>query len=291
MDEPCLPPLPEPKKPDVATPSLACDAHFHIFGPVARFPYSPQRAYTPPEAPLERLLAMHARLGFERGVAVQGHAHGTDNSALLDALSREPKRLRGVAIVKEDTPRVELARMARAGVRALRFHHAPRQPGRYSALGLAAFEKLAPHMMELGLHAQFFMDARELPRLMERLKGWSLPVVLDHFGSTKAAEGTEAPGFQLLKRYLAEGRIWVKLSGVYRVSECYPDYPDAHPLHEALVAANPEQLVWGTDWPHPRLARDMPDTGHLLDLFNAWMPDAALRRKILVENPARLYGF
>jgi predicted TIM-barrel fold metal-dependent hydrolase len=291
LDEPCLPPVSEPKRPDLACPPGACDAHFHIFGPVSRFPYSPERAYTPAEAPFEALLAMHARLGFERGVVIQGNAHGTDNSALLDALAREPQRLRAVAIVKQSTGPDDLKRMADAGVRALRFHHQPRQGGTYSSQGFGAFEKLASHMVELGLHVQFFMDARALPDLLPRLKNWKLPVVLDHFGSTKAAEGTGAAGFETLRTFLAEGRIWVKISGAYRASEQYPDYPDARPLHEALVAANPDQLLWGTDWPHPRLAKDMPDTGHLLDLFNAWTPDLGVRRKILVENPARLYGF
>lgn len=291
MDEACLAPVAHPGKPRDATPARACDSHFHIFGPVSRFPYSPERAYTPPEAPLEALLAMHARLGFERGVVVQGNAHGTDNAALLDALKREPKRLRAVAIVRESTTRDDLKRMAEAGVRGLRFHHQPRQGGTYSSLGFAAFEKLAPAMAELGLHVQFFMDARALPDLAPRLANWNLPVVLDHFGSTKAAEGTGASGFQTLRKFLAEGRIWVKISGAYRASERYPDYPDARPLHEALLAANPDQLLWGTDWPHPRLSKHMPDTGHLLDLFNEWTTDAALRKKILVDNPARLYRY
>lgn len=291
MDAPCLPPVSNPRKPEVATPAQACDSHFHLFGPLSRFPYAPERAYTPPEAPLEALLAMHARLGFERGVVIQGNAHGTDNSVVLDALEREPTRLRAVAIVRDTTQREELKRMADAGVRALRFHHSPRQPGRFSSLGIAAFEKLAPHMAALGLHVQFFMDARELPALMLRLQDWKLPIVLDHFGSTKAAEGIAGPGFQALAKFLSEGRIWVKISGAYRASERYPDYADAKPLHEALIAANPDQLVWGTDWPHPRLEKNMPDTGHLLDLFNAWTPDARVREKILVANPARLYGF
>lgn len=291
MDAPCLPPVAEPKRPEILPPPLACDSHFHIFGPTSRFPYSPERAYTPAEAPLEKLLALHARLGFERGVAIQGNGHGTDNSAMLDALRREPGRLRGVAIVKETTTREEIRRMADAGVRALRFHIAPRQPGRFSSLGLEAFEKLAPHMAECGLHVQFFMDARELPNVMERLKHWKRPVALDHFGSTRAAEGTGAPGFELLRRHLAEGRVWVKISGAYRASDRYPDYEDARALHESLLKANPDQLLWGSDWPHPRLEKNMPDTGHLLDLFNDWTPDPALRRKILVENPARLYGF
>lgn len=291
MEEPCLPPVSEPKQPDVTTPALACDTHFHIFGPTDRFPYSSGRAYTPPEAPLEKLLAMHARLGFARGVAVQGNAHGTDNTAILDALKREPRRLRGIAIVNESTSREDVKRLADGGVRALRFHHQMRQAGTYSSSGLDLFLRLAPHMAAFGLHVQFFMDARELPAVMPRLADWKAPIVLDHFGSAKAAEGTAAPGFQALKRYLSEGRVWIKISGAYRASDRYPDYDDARLLHEALIKTNPDHLLWGSDWPHPRLGKNMPDTGHLLDLFNAWTPDSAVRRKILVENPQMLYGF
>ena len=290
MNDACLAPILNPKKPDVVTPRPACDSHFHIFGPTSRFPFSPERAYTPAEAPLERLLALHALLGFERGVAIQGNGHGTDNSAMLDALQREPKRLRGVAIVKESTTREEVRRMADAGVRALRFHIAPRQPGRFSSLGIDAFEKLAPFMDECDMHVQFFMDARELPNVLARLKNWKRPVVLDHFGSTKAAEGTAAPGFETLRKFLGEGRIWVKLSGAYRASEQYPDYPDAKPLHEALLKANPDQLLWGSDWPHPNHDH-VPDDGLLVDALAGMLPDAQLREQVLVLNPGGFYGF
>jgi predicted TIM-barrel fold metal-dependent hydrolase len=291
MEEACLPALSNPKNPDVATPLRACDTHFHLFGPITRFPYSPGRAYTPPEAPLEALLAMHARLGFERGIAVQGNAHGTDNSVIVDACRREPRRLRGIAIVKPAVTREELKHMADSGVRGLRFHHLPRDASRHSGQGIEQFLKLAPHMADLGLHVQLHMDARELPAVMPSLKNWKLSIVVDHFGSAKAAAGTTSPAFQELRKLLAEGRIWIKISGAYRISTQYPDYPDARPLHEALLSANPDQLIWGTDWPHPRLAKNMPDTGHLLDLFNAWTPNSALRKKILVDNPAKLYGF
>ena len=290
MDLPCPPPRPNPKQPDIPTPAGAFDTHFHLFGPAAQFPFAPERAYTPPEAPLEALLAMHARLGIERGVVIQGNAHGADNSALLDALKREPKRLRGAAIVRDTISGAELKRMADSGVRALRFHHMPGARG-YSALGLKAFAALAPHMAELGLHVQFMMDANALQDALPYFAGWRLPIMIDHMGNVDAARGVNQPGVRLMCKLLAEGRIWVKLSGAYRISQRYPDYPDARPVHEALVKANPDQVVWGTDWPHPRLDKDMPDDGHLLDLFNAWTPDAALRRKILVENPARLYGF
>jgi predicted TIM-barrel fold metal-dependent hydrolase len=290
VDLPCLPPIAVPKKPTLPIPSGACDTHFHLFGPAAKFPYAQERAYTPPEAPLEMLLRLHGALGIERGVVVQGNAHGTDPAALLDALGREPQRLRGVAIVKSDIADAELRRMADAGVRALRFHHMPHGHG-FSPFGLDAFAKLAPRMAELGLHVQFMLDASALQDAVPYLKNWRLPAMIDHMGNVDAANGIDQPGVQLMLRLLSEGRIWVKTSGTYRVSKNYPDYPDARRLHQALVAANPEQVVWGSDWPHPRLEKDMPDDGHLLDLFNTWTPDAGVRKKILVENPARLYGY
>jgi 2-pyrone-4,6-dicarboxylate lactonase len=290
VDLPCLPPIAATRPPKIATPAGACDTHFHIFGPVAKFPFAEKRSYTPDDAPLEALLKMLDALGVARGVVVQGHPYGTDNTVVLDALRREPQRLRGTAIVRPDTGRDELKKMADAGVRALRFHHMPHGVG-FSPLGMQSFEKLAPLMAELGLHAQFMMDANALDSAMPYFKNWKLPIVLDHMGNVDGRLGADQPGVQHMCRLLAEGRIWVKVSGAYRVSMRYPDYDDARAIHEALERANPEQILWGTDWPHPRLEKDMPEDGHLLDLFNAWTPDVELRKKILVDNPARLYGF
>lgn len=290
MDLPCLPPIAATRPPKIATPAGACDTHFHIFGPAAKFPFAEKRSYTPDDAPLEALLKMLDTLGVARGVVVQGHPYGTDNTVVLDALRRAPQRLRGTAIVRPDTGRDELKKMADAGVRALRFHHMPHGVG-FSPLGMQSFEKLAPAMADLGLHAQFMMDANALDSALPFFKNWKLPIVLDHMGNVDGAKGTNQLGVQQMVRLLGEGRIWVKVSGSYRVSTQYPDYPDARPIHEALVKANPDQIVWGTDWPHPRLEKDMPEDGHLLDLFNAWTPDAGLRKKILVDNPAKLYGF
>src|SRR5512146_623671 len=155
MELPCLPPNPNPKKPAIPTPPGAGDAHFHLFGPTSRFPYAPERAYTPAEAPLEALLRLHEALGVQRGVVVQGNAHGIDNSALLDALKREPARLRGAAIVQDTIGAADLRRMADAGVRALRFHHVSGlDKTKFSSIGIHAFEKLAPAMADLGLHVQ-----------------------------------------------------------------------------------------------------------------------------------------
>jgi 2-pyrone-4,6-dicarboxylate lactonase len=290
VDLPCLPPIAATRPPKIATPAGACDTHFHIFGPAARFPFAEKRSYTPDDAPLEALLKMLDTLGVARGVVVQGHPYGTDNRVVLDALKRAPQRLRGTAIVRPDTGRDELKKMADAGVRALRFHHMPHGVG-FSPLGMQSFEKLAPAMADLGLHAQFMMDANALDSALPFFKNWKLPIVLDHMGNVDGTKGANQPGVQQMCRLLAEGRIWVKVSGSYRVSTQYPDYPDAKPIHEALVHANPDQIVWGTDWPHPRLEKDMHEDGHLLDLFNAWTPDAELRKKILVDNPVKLYGF
>jgi len=264
-----------------------------VFGPAARFPYAPDRSYTPPDAPLERYLAMLDTLGLARGVLVQGSAHGTDNAAMLDALDRAPARLRGVAVARASIADATLRDWNRRGVRGLRFNHFFRdgKPAYRGTIGLDEFERLAGRMADLGWHLQLWMDVRDLPDVIGRLRHLVVPVVVDHMGRLPASAGIGHPGFQALLRWLGDGGCWVKLSGAYRLSDSHPAYPEARPFHEALVRANPDQLVWGTDWPHPRMEATMPDTGALHDLFTGWTPDAGTRRRILVENPARLYGF
>lgn len=275
------------------TPRNACDTHCHVFGPAARFPYAADRSYTPPDAPLAKYLNLLATLGCGRGVLVQGSAHGHDNSAMLDALTREPQRLRGVAVADATTPADELKRWHAIGVRGLRFNHFFRggQLHYRGGVPLDAAKVLAPVMKELGWHLQLWIDVKDLPDTIPTLRDIGLPVVIDHMGRTDASAGVGAPGFQSLLRLLGAGGCWVKVSGAHRVSHQAPDYPDARALHEALVAENPEQLVWGSDWPHPRMEDAMPNAGHLLDLFNEWTPDDAIRRRILVDNAARLYDF
>lgn len=297
MTVPIAGPDPNPKRPDLPTPPGACDCHAHIFGPSDRFPYTEGRGYTPPDAPLEAYLAMLDALGIERGVCVQGNAHGFDNRAILDAVARAPERLRAVGITDLRVGPEELRRWHDVGMRGLRFHlyHPDHRPGYVRGVGLDVFEAFRPTMIDLGWHMQVWCDWRQLPELTGILEGIArdMPVVIDHMLHIDASlAGVAHPSFQALLRLLGEGACWVKLSGAYRVSRNHPDYPDARPLHEALVATNPERLVWGTDWPHPQVPADkMPNDGHLLDLFNAWTPDEATRRRILVDNPARLYGF
>jgi predicted TIM-barrel fold metal-dependent hydrolase len=287
----CLPPL-EPSRPKVPPPLNACDTHAHVFGPAARFPYADDRSYTPPDAPLAKYLAMLDAVGFDRGVLVQGSAHGRDNSAMLDALTRQPDRLRGVAVADESVSSETLRRWNDLGVRGLRFNHFFRDGQLHYRGGvpLAAAQTLAPVMAELGWHLQLWIDVKDLPETIAVLKAIGLPVVIDHMGRTDARAGIRTDGFQCLLRALGEGWCWTKLSGAHRISQNAPDYPDARPFHEALVVANPERLVWGGDWPHPRVEGEMPDVGRLFELFQAWTPDPVAQQRILVANPARLYG-
>lgn len=290
---PACPPPRDVSRPHLPPPPDACDTHAHVFGPANQFRYADDRSYTPPDAPLEKYLAMLDTIGFARGVLVQGSAHGHDNSAMLDALTRCPDRLRGVAVADADIPHDELREWSMLGVRGLRFNHFFRDGQLHYRGGvpLSVAEKLAPVMAELGWHLQLWIDVKDLPATIPILKPLGLPVVIDHMGRTDARAGTQTEGFQSLLRAVGEGWCWSKLSGAHRLSRNAPDYPDARPFHEALIRANPERLVWGGDWPHPRVEGEMPDAGHLFELFQRWTPDAATQQRILVSNPVTLYGF
>ena len=289
---PCLPPR-EVTRPKVPPPPNACDTHAHVFGPADRFPYADDRSYTPPDAPLAKYLGMLDTIGFARGVLVQGSAHGHDNSAMLDALKRRSDRLRGVAVADENVTPQTLHQWNKTGVRGLRFNHFFRggQLHYRGGVPLTVAEKHASVMAELGWHLQLWIDVKDLPDTIPVLKKIGLPVVIDHMGRTDAHAGTGTAGFKSLLRCVGEGWCWAKLSGAHRLSMNAPDYPDARPFHEALVKANPERLVWGGDWPHPRVEGEMPDAGHLFELFQQWTPDEATRARVLVANPAKLYGF
>ena len=290
---PACPAPREPTRPRFPPPAEACDIHAHVFGPAAQFPYAADRSYTPPDAPLAKYIDMLDTVGFARGVLVQGSAHGQDNASMLDALARHPGRLRGVAVADATVSPSELRRWHETGVRGLRFNHFFRGGSLHYRGGvpLDAAKALASAMAELGWHLQLWIDVKDLPDTIPTLRQIGLPVVVDHMGRTDAAAGTGTAGFQSLLRYLADGECWVKVSGVHRLSRRAPDYDDARPFHEALVSANAERLVWGSDWPHPRMEGEMPDAGHLFELFHAWTPDEATRQQILIANPAKLYGF
>lgn len=285
-------PVAEPKAPRMTPPRGAWDTHAHIFGPSDKFPYTPGRGYTPPDAPVENYLTLLDTLGCDHGLIVQGNAHGYDNRVLLDALARFPHRLRGVAITDTRIAPVTLRAWHKLGMRGLRFHLFPQKPNYVRGVGLEVFEVFRKTMAELGWVAQFFCDGRVLRDFAPALRAIAqdMPVIVDHYGLVDAARGVGDENFQALLKLVGDGAAHVKVSAAYRVSQRYPDYDDARALHAALLAANPERLMWGTDWPHPSIdAAVMPDDGHLLDLFCAWTPDEGMRRTILVETPARLF--
>jgi len=286
-------PVAEPKAPRMTPPRGAWDTHAHIFGPSDKFPYTPGRGYTPPDAPVENYLTLLDTLGCDHGLIVQGNAHGYDNRVLLDALARFPHRLRGVAITDTRIAPVTLRAWHKLGMRGLRFHLFPQKPNYVRGVGLEVFEVFRKTMAELGWVAQFFCDGRVLRDFAPALRAIAqdMPVIVDHYGMVDAARGVGDENFQALLKLVGDGAAHVKVSAAYRVSQRYPDYDDARALHAALLAANPERLMWGTDWPHPSIdAAVMPDDGHLLDLFCAWTPDEGMRRTILVETPARLFS-
>ena len=286
-------PVAQPKKPKRLPPPGAWDCHVHVFGPSDKFPYAAGRGYTPPDAPVETFLALLDHNGCAHGLVVQGNAHGYDNRVVLDAIARFPQRLRGVAITDTRIQPATLRDWHRLGMRGLRFHLLEAKPGYVRGVGLDVFEVFRKTMAELGWVMQIFCDGRVLadtaPTLREIAR--EMPVIVDHYGMVAASSGINEPNFQALLKLVGEGHVHVKVSAPYRISKRYPDYADARALHEALVRANPERLMWGTDWPHPWIpAAVMPDDGHLLDLLFDWTPDETNRRRILVKTPARLFG-
>lgn len=265
----------------VVLPLGACDAHGHIFPARDLYPTGNE---TMALAPVDFYLDVHAQLGFSRGVLVQGGAYKFDNRAMLDALDLHPETLRGVALVAADTPEAELAALMDRHVRALRFT-------RGGASKIDDFRVIAPRMRDLGLHAEMFIGLTNFVTRTPDLLLQGVPLVLDHLaGPFDARAGVQEPAFQRLLGLIADHDIWVKLTPA-RNSAQFPGYPDVRPFHDALIAARPDRMVWGSDWPFPNMSEVTPDLGHLLTLFGDWVTDADLRQRILVDNPARLYAF
>lgn len=286
----CAGPDPHPRKPRIVLPPLACDCHAHIFGPRAVYPYSPKRIYTPPDAPLASYLELLGVLGVERMVLVQPSVYGTDNRVTLNAMKELGARCRGVAVVEDDVPDAELERLHAAGVRGVRVNVVDVAEDK-GVIPMAPLKRMAERIRPLGWHVEFLMHADEFPRLDQLFGDFPVPIVLGHLGYMRTDKGLANAGFQALLALMREQRAWVKLTGPYRIAVSEMPYPDVTPYAHALVAAAPGQVIWGTDWPHPKHDKAMPNDGEMCDRLLDWVPDEALRRRVLVENPARLYGF
>lgn len=267
--------------------SRGWDCHAHLFGPYDRFPLAPQRSYTPPEALASHYQALLARLELGHGVLVHPSAYGDDFSLLFHALEAHAN-LRGVMVLRPDTL-PSLAGLRDKGIRAARFSH--RSGAGTNFAGSAPFDDLlalAPRLAEAGLHAELWTDCKVLPDIAPQLRELPVPVVIDHMGGFDAAAGIDEPGFRALLSLLEGGQAWVKLC-VYRNLLDQPDMERGRRFHEAMLQANPQRLVWGSDWPHLRVA-PVPDAVQLLDTFKRWTPGDALISQILHANPAALYA-
>lgn len=280
-------PVADTGKPSFTMPAGATDSHCHIFGRKERYPCS-NPYYLPPDVYVEDYLRMLSIIGVERAVFVHAAVYGTDNSLVLDAIAAAPTRFRAVGLINEATTDAELQRLHAGGVRGFRSNMV-------SKLGvqLAEARRLADRVKSLGWHAQFLLDAEDFPEMDKTFGDFPIDVVIDHMGRPIIERGIDAPGFKALIRLLRYGRAWAKLSAPYRTSKDPLRYRDIAPFAQALVAAAPERLVWGTDWPHVNMAAGtpMPDDGDLCSQLANWVPDPATRNKILVDNPARLYAF
>jgi len=287
MTIPCLPARPVSEPPRASRVALACDCHFHIFGAAARYPFTPRRDYTPPEASLDAYRAMAAQLGLERHVIVQPSVYGTDNSCTLDALAALGREHSRAVVVLDETAiqDSELAAMTEAGVRGVRFNMV--NAGGPSLDQLSA---IARRIAPFGWHVQLFLQGQQISDMRSVLAQLATPVVIDHMGLVIPGSAGYAQHLDALRGLLGSGRAWVKLCG-YRASAAGHPYHDVAPLARALLEAAPERCVWGTDWPHPGLQDQMPDDAHLFDLLAAWAPAEDVRRRVLVDNPAHLYGF
>lgn len=288
MDADWLPYHPHPSRPAFVPPPGAVDAHCHVFGPGARFPYAPQRKYTPCDASKEHLWALRDFLGIQRNVIVQATCHGSDNRAVVDALRSSSGRARGVATVARSVTDAELRDLDAAGVRGVRFNFVKRL---VDTTPRDVLQEIARRVAPLGWHVVIYFEAAELPQLYDFFAALPTPVVVDHMGRPDVTKPLDGPEFALFVRLMSEHpNIWSKVSCPDRLSKAGPPrYEDVIPFARKLVETFPDRVLWGTDWPHPNLKGHMPDDGKLLDYVPLIAPTAALQRKLLVDNPARLY--
>ena len=288
---PCAPPDFNPRKPKITLPALACDTHAHILGPIANYAYSPARVYTPPDCLLGDYQKMLATLGVTRAVLVQPSVYGSDNTVMLEAMRAGGDAFRGVAVVDDNVTDAELARLNAAGVRGVRVNIVDVKDRKPGTMPMAELTAMAKRIAPLGWHMEFLAHCDEFPDLDRSFADFPVDIVLGHLGYMKTDLGVANGGFQALLRLMTMGKAWVKFTGPYRISPQALPHADTNALAHALVAANAERLLWGTDWPHVMVKNAMPNDGDLCDLLSAWIPDAVTREQVLVKNPAKLYGF
>lgn len=272
-------------RPQFKLPPGACDAHCHVFGPASKFPYAPNRRYTPQDAPKETLRALHDHLGIDRAVIVQASCHGTDNAAMLDAIAAAPQTTRGVAIVDDTFDERTLERLDAGGVRGARFNFVRHLGG---APDMDVFHRVIARIAPLGWHVVLHLDAPDIVPLTPLICALPLPFVIDHMGRVDAGLGPDQPALLALLELAKLDGCWIKVSGAERISA--PPFSAAVPIAARIMAAIPDRVLWGTDFPHPNL-KIAVDEADLVDLVPAFAETGDAQCRLLVDNPARLYGF
>jgi predicted TIM-barrel fold metal-dependent hydrolase len=287
MTDFCQGPDPHPRQPRLKAPPNATDTHFHILGPATRYPYVEDREYTPPDALPSACRHLFETLGIQRAVLIQPSVYGEDNSCMVDAAPQLGVPARMIVVLPFSTPDKELQRLHDAGTRGVRFILA-----HIGGLPLSDIERFSARVEDMGWHLQFLLRPANLIELESRLAKLPTDFVVDHIGLIRASEGgVGQPAFQALLRLVRTGRCWVKLTGGYRISAEAPPYREVIPLAQALVQARPDRILWGSDWPHVMVKSKMPNTTDLFDVLLDWVPDENVRKQILVDNPAKLFGF
>ncbi len=273
------------RKPAFKLPPGATDAHCHVFGPGDKFPYAPNRRYTPEDAPKEMLAALHRHLGVSRTVIVQASCHGSDNRAMLDAIADDPAHIRGVCIVDAGFGDKDFQALHDGGVRGARFNFVKHLGG---TPDMDLFHRTADRIKEMGWHIVLHLDAPSIIPLSDMMRNLPLPFIVDHMGRVPAKDGLDQPPLKALLELAKLEKCWIKVCGAERIS--FPPYAEAVPIAQAIMAAAPDRVLWGTDFPHPNATHEA-DEADLVDLVAQFTGDAALQKKLLVDNPARLYGF
>jgi len=282
------PPDPNPRVPDFKLPAKSCDTHTHIFGPASRYPFAPNRPYNPPEAPLEAFRALHEKIGVERCVIVNATVHGTDNRVVTDAIAQSGGAYKGIANVSDEMSDEELEALDKGGIRGCRFAFLKRLGG---VGDMNKFNRIVHRVAELGWHVDVYFEPGTIGEFASTLTALPTPYVIDHMGTVLAAKGLDDPSFRaLLDLQAKDEKCWVKITGLERASAAGKPFHDATVFAKRLIENAPDRVLWGTDWPHPNV-KIMPNDGEIVDLIPLYARDPAIRHKLLVENPARLFSF
>ncbi len=283
-----LPPDPNPVTPKFKAPPLSCDAHTHIFGPGEAYPYAADASYIPHDAGLADFRRLHERIGIERAVIVNASCHGLDNSVVIDAIAASKGRYKGIGNVDETFTEKQIDALNAGGVMGCRFTFLKRL-GRTP--DMSSFHRVVDMIKAFGWHVVIYLDPETVAEFSPVLRALPVPYVIDHMGTVKAAKGIDQPNFKaLLALAASDEKCWVKTTGFERASATGAPFHDAVPFGAKLVDAIPDRVLWGTDWPHPNVTV-MPNDGELVDLIPLFAPDPARQKKLLVDNPARLYKF